>query len=221
MRRALALTALSLALTPAALLLAPSEAAACSCMKSESALASARDADLVFTAKLESVADAPASGPHALPEKIFSFEVTRTFKGQLDAKVNVRTANNSAACGRGYGDPGSEWLIYASQADDGTIRDNLCSRTMALDKAAADIEELEANLDGLDQENPEPEPEEEPVEPAEPEPEPVQPDADAEGGPEPAKPSKKGCAVAGEDLGGAPWFLGLLLLAPLARRRRS
>ena len=100
--RALAVFALSLSLTSAALVLAPGAAEACSCIRTESAVAHARDVDLVFTAKLIRVADAPKQNPNDLPEKIYSFEVTRTFKGQLDAKVNVSTADNSAACGRSY-----------------------------------------------------------------------------------------------------------------------
>ena len=219
MRRALVVTLLSVALSPALLVLTTSEAEACSCMKAPPALEAARSVDVVFHGKLVSVADAPKSGQYDLPNKIFTFEVVRTFKGQLDAQVNVLTADNSAACGRNYGDPDSEWLIYARVDDQGQTHDNLCSRTRAIDAAADDIAELEANADSLDQ-PPEQTTPEEPG-PAEPEPEPVLPET-AEDGPEPAAPSKKGCAVIDAtpaDLGGLAGLLGLGLV--LARRRRS
>ena len=225
MRRAFAVTAVSLVLSTAALALLPSEADACSCMRSPSAVEAARGADAVFTAKLVSSKDVPPSGQYGVATKVFTFEVTRTFKGQLDAKVNVSTADNSAACGRSYGDPGSEWLIYAKIDGEGQTRDNLCSRTTALDKAAEDITELEANADSLDQEPNDTAAEPEPVEPSEPEPEPVIP-PDAEDGPEPGSPSKKGCSVADgdlgpRDLGGAlAGLLGLGLIVGWRHQRR-
>ncbi|KIG16133.1 hypothetical protein DB30_05005 [Enhygromyxa salina] len=211
---------LSLALIPAAVVLAPTEAQACSCIRSPGAVESARDADAVFTAKLLAVADGPQPGPHAMQTKIFTFEVQRTFKGQLDAKINIETADNSAACGRAYGDPDSEWLIYARIDDKGQARDNLCSRTTALADAAADIEALDANADTLDQPN-EPPPTTDPG-PAEPEPEPIQPEA-VDNAPEPAAPSKKGCSVTATDIGGGglATILGFGLLLSVSRRRRD
>jgi MYXO-CTERM domain-containing protein len=222
MRRIFHVSVVCLALLPAALLLAPSEAAACSCLRSAGAVEAARDSDAVFTAKLVTIADGPQGGPHAMKTKVFTFEVTRTFKGQLDAKININTADNSAACGRAYGDPGSEWLIYARIDDEGQARDNLCSRTTALADASDDIAELEANADTLDQPNEEPKSDPGPG-PADPEPEPVLPPSSEAGdnGPEPAEPSKKGCSVSDEDLGagGLGTLLGLGLLGWTRRRR--
>ncbi|PRP91812.1 hypothetical protein ENSA5_52490 [Enhygromyxa salina] len=222
MRRLLGVGILSLTLLPAALVLAPSEAAACSCIPTPGALESARDSDAVFAAKLVSVSDAPKAGPHDLETKNVTFEVTRTFKGQLDAQININTAANSAACGRNYGDPGSEWLVYARIDDQGQARDNLCSRTRPLADAAADIVELEANADTLDQPNEAPSSTD--PGPADPEPEPVLPgEAGGEAGPEPTEPSKKGCALADTDpgAGGLAGLLGLGLVVGWARRRRS
>jgi hypothetical protein len=221
MRRIFAISVLSLALIPAALSLAPSEAAACSCMPSPGALEAARDSDAVFIAKLIRVADGPKGGPHAIPNKVFTFEVTRTFKGQLDAQININTADNSAACGRAYGDVGSEWLIYAQVDDAGQARDNLCSRTTALADASADISLLEANADALDKPDQEP-PSTDPG-PAESEPEPLQPQP-SDNGPEPTEPSKKGCSVSDADLDGGGLAsllcLGLVLGLGSTRRRR-
>jgi hypothetical protein len=219
MRRVLAVSVLCVALFPAALLLAPSEAAACSCIAPPPPVEAAREVDAVFHAKLLSVAPAPTTGPHDLPTNIFTFEVVRTFKGQLDAQVNVRSAESSAACGRNYGTPGSEWLIYARIDDKGQLYDNLCSRTREISEAADDIAELEANADSLDEE-PEPEPEPTDPGPAEPEPEPVLPVS--EEGPEPAEPGKKGCAIGEGGLGGGLGaLLGIGLGLGWIRRRRG
>lgn len=218
MRRVLALGTLTLALSSVALLAAPSLAQACSCMPSPGALEAAQASDVVFSAKLVSVADVPADGAHGMPSKLFTFTVTNTYKGQLDAEVRVSTADNSAACGRNYGAPGSEWLIYAGTTGEGQLRDNLCSRTMALADASEDIGVLEANADKLDKPA---EPEPEAPGPAEPEPEPIEPGAEdaVDGGPEPAKPSKKGCATTDEPgPGGLGLILGLGLLLGLRRR---
>lgn len=214
MRRALTVTLLSLALLPAALLTARS-AQACSCIQTPSPVEAARNADAVFHGKLISVADVPKTGQYALAYKMFTFEVVRTFKGQLDPQVNIKTADNGAACGRDFGDPGSEWLIYASIDDQGQAHDNLCSRTRPIADAANDIAELEGAAGTLDQPN------EPPVEPgpADPEPEPLPPEQPE--GPEPAEPSKKGCSVS--DTETAPLsLLGLSLgfVGVLGWRRR-
>ena len=225
MRRALVVALMSLALVPAAVSLAPSVAAACSCMRAPEPVEAARGVDVVFSAKLVSVEDKPGTGK-AMGHKVFTFDVTETYKGQLDAQVRVMTAENSAACGRNYGDAGSEWLIYARTDQEGQLRDNLCSRSMPLADATADIEELVANADSLDQP---PEPEQPGPGPADPEPEPIEPpaddgasegDPDYEEGPDPLTPSKKGCAVTNDGFGGAGLFgLACLGLALGFRRR--
>jgi MYXO-CTERM domain-containing protein len=219
MRRASTVLLLSLALLPAALLAART-AEACSCIGPRPPVEAAREADAVFHATLVSVVDLPKDSQYALAYKVFTFDVVRTFKGQLDAQVNVKTTDNEAACGRSYGTTGSEWLIYASVDGKGETHDNLCSRSKPIADAAADIAELEANADTLDQPNEPP-----PVEPgpAEPEPAPIEPDGDEEPeGPAPAQPGKKGCSVTDETapLGSTLGLLGLLGFGLLGRRRR-
>jgi MYXO-CTERM domain-containing protein len=219
MRRALIITLLSLALLPAALLSART-ADACSCMAPPPPVVAAREASVVFHAKFVSAADMPKSGPHDLGYRMFTFDVLRTFKGQLDAQVKVKTTDNSAACGRDFGDPGSEWLIYARVDDQGQINDSLCSRTRPIADAAEDIQELEANAGSLDQPN---EPTPTPVGAGEPEPEPLPlPVPDEE--PAPVQPGKKGCSVSDSEsapLAAGGLALGLLgLLGWRARRRR-
>lgn len=220
MRRASTVILFSLALLPAAVLTTRT-AEACSCIKAPSPLEAARDSHVVFHAKLVSVADVPKESQYALAYKMFTFEVLRTFKGQLDAQVNVRTADNSAACGRSYGDPDSEWLIYAHVDNKGQTYDSACSRTKPIEDAAADIAELEANAGTLNQPN---EPPPAGPGPAEPEPVPVTtPTPEEPEGPAPAEPGKKGCSVSDENvpLGPTLGLLGVLgLLGNRARRRR-
>src|SRR5262245_40689714 len=149
MRTTLAFVA-ALALSSAVLLTArPAEA--CSCMATKDAVTSARDVDAVFVATLVQIESPQPANPHALPMKLFTFDVERTFKGQLDSQVRVQTTSNSAACGRDYGKVGDAWLVFARIDDQGRLNDNLCSRSKPLADAAADIAELEANIDTLDQ----------------------------------------------------------------------
>jgi MYXO-CTERM domain-containing protein len=225
MRRTLSFVA-ALALAPVALLTAR-EAEACSCMQSKDAVTAARDVSVVFEGKLVVIESPKPKGPHDLPMKIFTFEVVRTFKGQLDTQVRVATTENSAACGRDYGKVGDGWLVYARSDDQGQLQDNLCSRTTVIADAAADIAELEANAGTLDQANPPYEPESEDddtVAPAEDEPLPIEPptdDHDDHADPEPAQPGKKGCSI-GDDSPppiAALALLGLFVL-PWSRSRR-
>lgn len=221
MRRTLSFVA-ALALGSVALLSA-SEAEACSCIQPKDAVTSARDANAVFEGKLLVIESPKPNGPHDLPMKIFTFEVVRTFKGQLDSQVRVHTTDNSAACGRDFGKVGDGWLIYARTDDAGQLQDNLCSRTMPIADAAADIAELEANADTLDQTNPPAEPvAEDTVAPADDEPPPIEPSpADDHAEPEPAGPGKKGCSI-GEDSPAPIAALALLglFVVPWSRSRR-
>jgi hypothetical protein len=225
MRRLAVVGLLSLGFVSAALVLQPGEAQACSCIASSGPVPAAQDVDVVFTAKLIAVKDAPKQGQFDLAMKIFTFEVTRNFKGQLDGQVNVSTADNSAACGRGYGPVGTEWLIYARIDDSGQIYDNLCSRTRSLEDAAADIAELEANADALDDE---PEPSEPPPGPAEPEPEPILPDVadtgadpDADGAPKPTAKPQRCAVIEPTPAGNLAGFLTFGLVLGFVRRRRA
>jgi MYXO-CTERM domain-containing protein len=233
MRRLLAVSSLCLLFVPAAVLLQPREAAACSCIPSPGPVEAAQSVDLVFHAKLVSVADAPKGGNFDIPSKAFTFAVIRSFKGDdlSGVEVNVISADNSAACGRGFGKPGEEWLIYARRDDDGTIHDNLCSRSMPIAQASDDIAELEANADRLDDDPPEPEYPEDPG-PADPEPDPIpfgdpvdtgdDEDESNTSGEQPEPTAKPGRCTVTEDTpaGGLAGFLTLALGFVALRRRR-
>jgi len=217
----MAASLLSLLFVPAALVLQPLEAAACSCLPPPEPVAAAQSVDCVFQGKVLSVVDAPKPDQYGLQNKIFTFEVVRTFKGQLDTKVNVVTADNEAACGRNFGVEGTEWLIYARLDDHGQLYDNLCSRSRPMQYADADIAELEEHAHELDDEPPKPE-QEDPG-PADPEPEPIQPDmgnADGSEQPEPT-PKPDRCTVTdGAPAGGLAGMLTLGLGLAFLRRRR-
>lgn len=237
MRPLLAPFAFAFALTPAALLLAPAEAAACSCIQPAGPVEYARDVDAVFVGKV--TATTPTQGAGGLggtmPGNLVTLAVERTFKGQLDAEVNIATADNSAACGINFGKPGAQWLVYARRDDAGQLHANLCSRTTTLEHAADDIAALEAAGD-LGAEQPTAEGGEAAAPgPADPEPEPIDPNAGgpgagepgelpADGGPEPSKRGNR-CAVVAEPAGGSAPVLALCLLVlgglGLRRRRRD
>ena len=225
MRRLLAVSVLSLATIPAALVLAPTRAHACSCVKTPGPVESAQKAGAVFHGELSSVADIPKTKQFELENKAYTFVVVRTFKGNLDPEVKVISAASGAACGRTYGEIGSEWLIYARVDDNGEIHDNLCSRSRPMADAAQDIQELDA-AESLDAPAEPPNDELTPDQP-DPDPDPILPgngeevaEEGGEGGPEPATPSKKGCSTtAGGGSGGLLALLGLGLLARRLRRR--
>lgn len=230
MRRLLAVSSLCLLFVPAALLLQPREAAACSCMPSPGPVEAAQSVDLVFHAKLVSVADAPKGGNFDMPSKEFTFDVIRSYKGELAGKVKVITADNSAACGRTYGKPGDEWLVYArrDETNSAILHDNLCSRSMPFAQASDDIAELEANAERLDDAPPEPEYPEDPG-PADPEPDPIpfgEPNTTGSTtnghGEEPEPTAKPGRCTVTEDTpaGGLAGFLTLALGFVALRRRR-
>lgn len=224
MRRLLAVGGLALALSCAALVLAPTQAQACSCVEAPPPVEYAREVGLVFEGELVSVEDIPPSSQYDLQSKAYTFEVTRSFKGEPGAQVRVMSAASGAACGRSYGDPGDAWLVYARVDDAGQARDNICSRSRPMADAAEDISALEA-ADSL-----EPLPAPPPIEPgpADPEPQPILPDPGEErandDGPEPAQPGKKGCSVSEDPEHGGLGSLGLLLGLGLGlgwiRRRR-
>jgi MYXO-CTERM domain-containing protein len=207
-----------------ALVLQPREAEACSCLPPPGPVEAAQHVDSVFLAKLVSVADAPKPDKYGIQNKIFTFEVARTFKGQLDAKVNVKTADNEAACGRNFGTAGEEWLVYAKFDEGGQLYDNLCSRSRPLAYAAEDIAELEEHASELDDEPPRPIPQD--PGPAEPEPDPIEPDAgdtvDDDGNAQPEPTPKPSRCVVTEDTpaGGLAGLLALGLGLGFFRRRR-
>ncbi len=100
-------------------------------------LAAADEADVVF----EGRPGAPTTEGMRLRT---SFEVLRTFKGEVGPRVELVTMASSAACGRSYV-PGETYLVYAS-AGNGGLGDNLCSRTRRSSEATVDFAALGSGL---------------------------------------------------------------------------
>ncbi len=148
----------------------------------------------------------------------FSFEVDRVWKGELPARVTIKTATSSAACGRTY-QIGQSYVVYARRGTGTALLDGLCSRTRTSAAAGEDLEELgigeevhsvrprprDDDDDELDREVPREPPRIEPPPPA------IGPTA----------PGKRGCSVEmAHTPGGTVAGLGLWLVIAIARRRR-
>ncbi len=204
-----------LALALAIVAFAPmSTAFACRCVRSTPADALARAA-AVFEGRVLEVTpvrnDAPVelaapcvSGdcderpseptPEAVTTSVdVRFSVTRQWKGVTTEEIRVRTARDSAACGFPF-EVGEDYLVYASAEQGGALSTGLCDRTARVADASEDLTALGGPGDvPVDVRGEEPATSDEP----------------------PARGGCASCAASGE---GAP--LGLLVLAPLALRRR-
>ena len=140
----------------------------------------------------------------------FVFEVTRVWKGKVGPRVEIVTASDSAACGRGYA-MGSTYIVYAYRSRDGGLADGLCTRTRERDHA---LEDLSALGPGVEPQR------DDAVDPGEPTHEPPRIDAPGDDtAPPPSTPSRRGCAV--ENAHTLPDGALLLLVgAGIAIRRR-
>jgi len=113
--------------------LAPSRAAACSCMAPPPPKESAQSSAAVFEGRVTRIED-----PQGEPK--VHFQVVRSFKGPSGESIEIRTANNSAACGYGF-EEGKSYLVYASE-ESGALHTNLCSRTRLASEASEDMTAL-------------------------------------------------------------------------------
>jgi hypothetical protein len=141
----------------------------------------------------------------------FAFEVTRVWKGEVPPSIEIVTALQSAACGRSY-EFGVPYVVYASTRDDGTLVDNLCSRSRMVVDAVEDLDTLGAGRPPLPDGASVPGPVGPDVEPPRIEP--------TEGANEPTQtsPRRRGCAIAGERAD-APSGLAFLVVGLVLRRR--
>lgn len=190
--------------------LAPAPARACSCMRPPPPRDAADAATAVFQGKVTALQVDQPEGAY-LAFHVYTLEVERVWKGDVVDTLTVRTADNSAACGRPF-EVGESYLVYAKDVE-GQLSDNLCSRTSKLADASEDLDALGPAIGEPDA----------PAAPARPEPPPVEPDPDASAGgdaPPPASPNARGCAVT--DVPAARGTAGslFLLVAWLGSRRR-
>lgn len=174
-----------------------SRARACSCVQPPSPRAAAAEATAVFEGR--------TFGVHREAGKVrFGFEVSRVWKGDVGATVDVYSNAASSMCGRSF-EAGVPYLVYARHSPAGVLVDTMCSRTRASRSAAEDFAELGAGTSparpelaskpGISIEPPR-------IEPT----------------PPPSPPNKRGCSVAGDDDRTTPWWLAIV--APALRRRR-
>lgn len=116
---------------------------ACSCMPPPAPLEAKAQMDGVFSGTVLSV-EGLEPGEMGIPVEV-TLDVHTIWKGDPGAKVVVRTANNSAACGFNF-EEGQQYLVYAHQ-EDGEWTTNLCTRTAELSRASADLDALGEGAD--------------------------------------------------------------------------
>jgi hypothetical protein len=119
-------------------LLAPSQAAACSCMQQSPEDAEA-SADAIFEGRVVTL-QPPAEGDQQSPVQV-TVRVTQQWKGVDAEEVELTTAANSAMCGYHF-ELDQVYLIYATENEDGGLMVSLCSRTQLADQADEDREHL-------------------------------------------------------------------------------
>lgn len=182
--------------------IAPAPVRACSCMKAPAPRDAADAATAVFQGKVTALEVDQPQGSY-LAYHVYTLEVSRVWKGDAVDTVAIRTADNSAACGRAF-EVGASYLVYATEIE-GRLEDNLCSRT----RLASDADEDFAAL-GPAVGEPDPPPATRQLEPPRVEPDPPTPP--------PASPNARGCTVTADATGRGAL---VLLVACLGSRRRK
>lgn len=127
------LATVGLLLAAGAVSISPRPAYGCSCMRPESASIEREASTAVFTGEVSNIA--PSENGY-----IVDFSVSEHWKGTEGETIQVKTAENSAACGYAF-DVGQSYLVYAV-GEETDLSVNLCGRTAQLDNAADDIIEF-------------------------------------------------------------------------------
>ena len=134
--------ALAMLLSTAMAMMIASPSHACSCVPPKDAATALAGSHTVFEGRVvqSNAENAQAGGPPPLVPgpMLHRFEVIRSWKGEPEKLVTVRTPGSSASCGRSY-KKGVSYLIYASLDGDGLLRDTLCTRTRKSSDADQDI----------------------------------------------------------------------------------
>lgn len=121
--------AFGLALGLLVALLAPRDAAACSCMRPTFEDARSSSA-AIFEGRVDEITTVEGD------EVRVRFHVTQAWRGVEHESVEIQTASNSAACGFPF-EAGQHYLVYAGQREQ-TLMVSLCSRTARMDDASED-----------------------------------------------------------------------------------
>ena len=123
------------------LLLMVSVANACSCMYPSFDDAFTR-ADVVF-AGIATAFEDPSNdnaSQSSCADVVYTFAVSRIWKGAVADSFEVHTARSSASCGAEF-ELGEHYLVYARQGYNG-LSTTLCTRNNVIDSAAADLYRL-------------------------------------------------------------------------------
>lgn len=127
-----AIAALATVLAPAAL--------ACDCPEPPTPQEERDRVDVVFSGEVVAVTEPGADVDPPDRELVAEIDVDRVYAGEVQERVEVRTAGDQAMCGYGF-ETGRAELIYAVE-DDGTLTTGLCSRTAPLERAEEDLAAL-------------------------------------------------------------------------------
>jgi hypothetical protein len=176
---------------------------ACSCIQPPAPRAAAAESTVVFEGRTFGMHhEAGIDGGQSFSKLRFSFEVTRVWKGDVGAKIDITTPSSPAMCGRAF-ELGVQYVVYARTGEGGVLVDSLCSRTRSAKNATEDLAELGPGVPPTSGAIASP-PAGAAVEPPRIEP-----------GPPPSAPSKRGCGV--DPHGDAPL---VLVLVPFVFVRR-
>jgi hypothetical protein len=173
---------------------------ACSCIQPPAPRAAAAEATAVFEGRTFGMHH--EAGPHGNRLR-FSFEVSRVFKGDIGAKIDVTTPASPAMCGRAF-EIGVQYIVYARAIEGGGLADSLCSRTRSSKNATEDLAELGPGVAPSSGSSVTP-PTAAAVEPPR-----------IEAGPPPSPPTKRGCSTGDIDV--VPMWLLLAVLGFSVRR---
>ncbi|MFD1737931.1 hypothetical protein ACFSCX_15445 [Bacillus salitolerans] len=111
---------------------------ACSCVQPPPVTKEVERSSAVFSGKMierkDSIKEHTSSGD---PVEI-TFEIYKTWKGITETKVTFYTARSSASCGYPF-EANQEYLVYATEDNQGKLSVNLCSLTKELSLASDDL----------------------------------------------------------------------------------
>jgi hypothetical protein len=147
-RRSAVLAVTSVALAALTFAWSPATASACTCPTPLSATEAFAGAVVVFEGVARGKA-MPAAGvldpATHVPAVKQAFEVSRRWKGDVPATVDVLTAERVSSCGQSYLTD-AHYIVYVGRDDGGHFWDDSCSRTRLVAMAAGDLAGLGPGL---------------------------------------------------------------------------
>src|SRR5918993_1392941 len=124
-----------------ALLLAPSDATACSCLGPAPPCQAVWDSPIVFSGEVIDVTPVPNQrGSQFMPERRVRFRVQEMWRGVRTPEITVMTGSSGGDCGYDF-KPGGRYLVY-TYAHAGVAWTGICSRTQRLETATEDVQYL-------------------------------------------------------------------------------